>query len=421
MDFLEMYNNHDLLATRWPQMRFLDRCRFIQWARRRLQLEEDARAVAAETRLRASLVEELGQEEADALWKALNGDMPASSAFWQDDARNAPEGDGKTPPAEKPRQYSHLSYAERVAMITLRNEGSGIRSIARKMHRNPGTVSRELRRLENTCSLFSRYNPDEAQAMYKSLRKHCGRLSVLTQATIDIIYELMKKRRMSPEQIANTKLKGVVSKASIYRGFDRGVFASDAKRYLWRKGKKRRKSPKNKKYEAGRSIHERPIDVLLRMEFGHWEVDTVESCRKGSGCVFVLHERKTRFTITCRSLFFDARSMKNFILKTIRRFPKGAFKSITCDRGKEFAEYYEIEEKTGVQVYFADPHSPNQKGSVEHVNGLIRRFFPKGTDFGKINSTILYHRAISYINAWPMEVLGWATPRQAFLGELASL
>ena len=113
--------------------------------------------------------------------------------------------------------------------------------------------------------------------------------------------------------------------------------------------------------------------------------------------------------------------MKKFIIKTIKRFPKGVFKSITCDRGKEFAEYLEIEEKTGVKVYFADPHSPNQKGSVEHANGLIRRFFPKGTDFGKINSTILYHKTISYINAWPMEVLDWRTPRQAFLGELASL
>ncbi len=97
------------------------------------------------------------------------------------------------------------------------------------------------------------------------------------------------------------------------------------------------------------------------------------------------------------------------------------FKSITCDRGKEFVEFLDIENKTGVNIYFADPHSPNQKGSVEHANGLIRRFFPKGTDFGKINSTILYHKAVSFVNAWSMEVLCWRPPRQAFQSELASL
>jgi len=226
---------------------------------------------------------------------------------------------------------------------------------------------------------------------------------------------------MSPEQTAQTALKGVVSKASIYRGIHRCVFPSDAKRYLWRKGKKSRRSDLRRRYRTGKSIHERPLDVDLRTEFGHWEADTVESSRKGTGCVFVLHERKTRFTVTCRSLFFDAKSMRKFIMKTIGKFPIGTFKSITCDRGKEFSEYIDIEHKTGVSIYFADPHSPNQKGSVEHANGLIRRFFPKGTDFGKINSTILYHKAISFINAWPMKVLGWKAPRQAFLGEIASL
>ncbi len=143
------------------------------------------------------------------------------------------------------------------------------------------------------------------------LRKHCGRKSVLTQDIIVTIYYLTSKRRFSPEQISNTELKGIVSKASIYRGFDRGLFPSDTKMYLWHKGKKEYKTSKLSKYSAGRSIHDRPLDVLLCLDFGHWEVDTVESCRKGSGCVFVLHERKTRFTKTCRSLFFDANSMKN--------------------------------------------------------------------------------------------------------------
>lgn len=421
MDFFEMYNNPGLLASKWRQMSFFDRCRLVQRVKRMRELERLAREFEAERRLKAHLAEELGQDEAEELWKALNGGSSAGGAFWQA-GRDGSSGGEKSAPAKKQCKYKHLSLLERAQIIALRKAGHGIRQIAEETGRNPGTVSRELRRFEkNKCSLDARYDPEKAHDMYKKFRKHCGRRSVLTQDIIDTIYYWMSKRRFSPEQIANTKLKGIASKASIYRGFDRGVFSSDAKMYLWRKGKKKYKTSKISKYSSGRSIHDRPLDVLLRLDFGHWEVDTVESCRKGTGCVFVLHERKTRFTITCRSLFFDANSMKKFIIKTIRRFPKSAFKSITCDRGKEFAEYIDIEEKTGIKVYSADPHSPNQKGSVEHANGLIRRFFPKGTDFGKINSTILYHQAISYINAWPMEVLDWRTPRQAFLSELASL
>ena len=421
MDFFSLYKNPVLLAILWPRMSFPTRCRFFSHAKKWREVEETARAFAAELRIVDSLAKEIGRAEAEALWKALNDDMSAFSAFWQSGAGDGTDSGGEPDTTEKECKYKHLSFAERVQIITLRGLKYGIRKIAKLVGRNPSTVSRELRRFSSACSLVAEYNAENAQKMYESLRRHCGRKSVLTQSVIDKICDLMKKRRLTPEQIAQTDLKGIASKTSIYRGFDRGIFSSEMKKYLWRRGRKRRKSQKIAKYNTGRSIHDRPIDVLLRMEFGHWEVDTVESCRKGTGCVFVLHERKTRFTITCRSLFFDAKSMKKYIIKTIRRFPKGVFKSITCDRGKEFAEYLEIEEKTGVAVYFADPHSPNQKGSVEHANGLIRRFFPKGTDFGKINSTILYHKAISFINAWPMEVLEWKTPRQAFLSELTSL
>ncbi len=391
MDFFSLYKNPLLLAILWPCMSFLNRCSFISQAKKWLEIEDAARELAAEMRLREHLAEELGEEDADALLKALKG------GFRQDDPGEGPERGGEEASTEKPRKFKHLSLMERIVMVTLRSEGNGIRAIARKMNRNQGTVSRELRRLDKKSSLLSEYNPEKANEQYLNLRKNCGRNSVLTKEIIKRVYDLMKVRRMSPEQISNTELKGVASKASIYRGFDREVFPSDAKRYLWRRGKKNRRLSLRRKYRTGKSIHERPAVIDLRTEFGHWEADTIESCRSGTGCVFVLHERKTRFTITCRSLFFDADSMKKFIIRTIRKFPKGTFKSITCDRGKEFAEFLDIEDKTGVNIYFADPHSPNQKGSVEHANGLIRRFFPKGTDFGKINSTILYHKAVSFL------------------------
>ena len=421
MDFYEMYYNPSLLASNWHLMGFLARLEFYAFAKKMRELEEIARELLAERQLRERLAEELDEKDADDLLKVLKGDFSACSDFWQDDPEEASEKDEEEASAKKSGKYKHLSLMERIVMVTLRSEGNSISDIGRKMNRNKGTVSRELRRFDDACSLISKYDPEKAHENYLKKRKKCGRKSVLTQEIIKKVYELMKGRRMSPEQIANTELKGVASKATIYRGFDREVFPSDAKRYLWRKGKKNRRLSLRRKYRTGKSIHERPAVIDLRTEFGHWEADTIESCRSGTGCVFVLHERKTRFTITCRSLFFDADSMKKFIIRTIRKFPKGVFKSITCDRGKEFAEFLDIEDKTGVNIYFADPHCPNQKGSVEHANGLIRRFFPKGTDFGKINSTILYHQAVSYINAWPMEVLCWKTPRQAFQGELASL
>jgi len=323
----------------------------------------------------------------------------------------------------KQKQYNHLTNEERIKIATLKEQGYGVTEIGKILKRAKSTISKEIRRYspgKPSCSID--YNADDAQKDAEIKRKLCGRNSALTTNVINDYYKCMKKHKMSPEQISESVLKGECSKSSFYRGVERGVFdESILKKCLIRKYKRKRKTSKKTIYEIGRSIHERPTIVDDREEFGHWEADSIESKRSGTCAVCVLIERKTRKVIAIKVPEHNSYFMTRFILNCIKRYPKETFKTITCDRGVEFADFKYIEARTGVEIYFADPHSPNQKGSVENANGLIRRFFPKGTDFGKLSPHDLYQKALRHINAWPKKVLDWVSPNALFAREVDAL
>ena len=147
-------------------------------------------------------------------------------------------------------------------------------------------------------------------------------------------------------------------------------------------------------------------------------MDTVESGRNGTGCVFTIAERKTRMLFACRAESCTAENFYNTLKRLIKILPPGTIKSLTGDRGKEFAWYQKIENELRIPFYFADPHSPWQKGSNENTNGLLRENFPKKTNFSTVTQRDLYWKGVYRINNRPGKVLGWKTAQECFAEEL---
>jgi len=157
---------------------------------------------------------------------------------------------------------------------------------------------------------------------------------------------------------------------------------------------------------------ERPDLVATRQRFGDWEGDRVEGA-KGSGQITTHVERKSRYLIAAKHANKTARVTAVAVIAAFRRTPKTLRHRLTLDNGKEFARFSEIEKDTGLVVCFADPYSAWQRGSNENTNGLLRRYFPKGSDFGNVTEERLAS-AVKKLNHRPRKCLGYQTPHEVF-------
>ncbi len=157
---------------------------------------------------------------------------------------------------------------------------------------------------------------------------------------------------------------------------------------------------------------ERPEAVDNRKRFGDWEGDTVEGA-KGSGGIASHVERKSRYLIATKLPDKTAETMTIASAKAFRRVPRIMRKTLTVDNGKEFSYFKQLEKKTGFSIYFADPYSAWQRGSNENTNGLIRQYFPKGTNFKDITNKDLA-LVVKKINHRPRKCLNYQTPHEAF-------
>jgi len=160
------------------------------------------------------------------------------------------------------------------------------------------------------------------------------------------------------------------------------------------------------------SIHERPKEVLSRTVPGHWESDLIIG-KAHTSAIGTLVERTTRTTILVPLKAKDAVTVRKTFAQVVKRLPKEVMKTMTHDRGSEMSEHELFTKETEVQVYFADPHSPWQRGTNENTNGLVRDFFPKGTDFNQVSVREL-KRVQRLLNERPRKALGWKTPKEAF-------
>jgi transposase, IS30 family len=298
--------------------------------------------------------------------------------------------------------------------------GDSFRVIARRLGRATSTISREVGGVRGR----NRYRATRAddRACLRMARPKPSKLAQNPRLRRRV--EEMLCERFSPQQIsARLRLEHPddpemrIAAETIYQSLyvqSRGRFRNDLTRYL-RTGRGRRKARRGPTGQ-GRipemiSISERPAEVEDRAVPGHWEGDLIVG-KQGRSFIGTLVERQTRFVILTQ-LGGDAstETVTKRIAEQIVRLPEHLRLSLTWDQGRELARHREFTVATGVQVYFCDPHSPWQRGSNENTNGLLRQYFPRGTDLAAHDQPEL-DRVAAELNRRPRQTLGWPNPAE---------
>ena len=311
-------------------------------------------------------------------------------------------------------RYHHFTIEERACLRKYYVEGKSYREIARLLGRNVSSISRELRRNYSHMYDIPTYYPHTAHKKYLFRRRFCHRGMFGNEEVVAYITEKLQAT-WSPEQIANTPchLK-MPSAKTIYRWLYEGYVAKGNLNVLRKKGKTRKRLGNGGRFTTGKSIRKRDKSVYNRKEFGHWEADTVVSGQgKSKACFATLAERKTRFYIAIKIPDRKGTTFAKAVIAALSQLPKGAVKTITCDRGSEFASWREIEKALGCQMYFADPYCAWQKGTNENLNGLLREFYPKGRNLSRVSPKTL-EKNLALMNARPKKVLNFQKPQDLF-------
>ncbi len=324
--------------------------------------------------------------------------------------------------------YKHISTEERECIMLMHKQGESTASIARATNRSRSTISRELALNSGEAG----YSAAEAEAKYKRRRRACRRRRRIDDPrTAEFVADRIVNHQWSPEQIEGRcraeSGSAPLSARTVYRAIARGDldrFASPMgtrrfSRRLRRKGRKpRRKGAEERrgKFRIADPIEARPREAEERSEAGHWEADTVEG-RKGGACFVTLTDRKTRLLVCLRAASKTKADVGEAIAKALRGH---SLRSITPDRGKEFAGWPELSERLGVRFYFPLPRQPWKRGTNENTNGLLREYFPKGQDISCFTDEFISGR-IRELNLRPRKCLGWLTPYEAYYGAVLHL
>jgi len=309
--------------------------------------------------------------------------------------------------------YHHFTIEERCCLREFYNKGYSYRKIAELLGRNVSSISREIMRNKSFMNAKPAYYPHTAQKKYLLRRSYCHRGMFQDAEKLEYIKQKLLLT-WSPEQISNTpcELK-MPSTRTIYRWIYEKYIDVNLK-VLRRKGKSHGKKETRGKFNLGKTIRKRDKSVYNRQEFGHWEADTVVSGRgKSKACFATLAERKTRYYIAVKIPNRNADTMAKAIIAALSEFPDEAVKTITCDRGTEFANWQTIEKDLNCSVYFADPYCAWQKGTNENLNGLLREFYPKGRNLSRVSPATL-KKNLALINARPKKVLNFKNPLDLF-------
>lgn len=303
--------------------------------------------------------------------------------------------------------YLHLTIDERSCIASMRFRHESISSIAKVLHRNKSTISRELKRNFHWNEQYqSEYYAPIAQNMYRKRKKKCHQAANV-DPEIKAYIEMRLKETWSPEQISCSSAPYVMpSFKTIYRWIEQGLICKMDAKVLRRKGRKALTRETRGKINAGKPIKKRDKSVYKRIDFGHWEADTMVSGRgKSKACLAVLAERKSRLYLALPIPDRTEESVRRAINEMLLPFKERMVKTITCDRGKEFSGFSKLESDLDCQVYFADPYCAWQKGTVENSNGLLRQFLPKGCSLRVSRDRVKHY--IDLINHRPRKCNGF--------------
>jgi IS30 family transposase len=319
--------------------------------------------------------------------------------------------------------YTRLTLADREQISRGIYAFETFAEIARKLNRPTSAVSNEVwRNVKYGCC----YRAEKAQIQADE-RKKKGRPKKLdsNSALRDYVYEKLE-REWSPEEIAKRLRKEYpqdermrISHEAIYQYLyclPRGELKQELMRGL-RRERKHRLSRQAVHYRRQRiqdiiSISKRPKEAKNRIVPGHWEGDLIMG-KKMESAIGTLVERTTRLTLLVPLTEKDAFAVRNSFARAFKRIPEKIKKSLTYDRGSEMSQHKLFTKETNIQVYFADPSAPWQRGTNENTNGLIRQYFPKGTDFRKVPRAAL-KEAECRLNSRPRKVLDYYTPSEKF-------
>jgi len=335
---------------------------------------------------------------------------------------------GGVRPRPRRRSERHLSLDEREEISRGLAERKSLRSIASQLGRSPSTVCREVQR--NGGRSHYRATSADRRAWAEGSRPKPAKLAVNTE--LRRIVEGRLARRWGPRLISQwlavehpgrPELR--VSHETIYQSLyvqGRGALRKELHQAL-RTGRAIRK-PKGRTKAKAKShipemvmISERPADVADRAVPGHWEGDLILGAKKT--CIGTLVERSTRFCMLMKLENGTADEVLKAMKRKIRTLPSELKRSVTWDQGNEMTRHREFTIATGMRVYFCDPSSPWQRGSNEQTNGLLRQYFPKGTDLS-VHSQAHLNWVARELNERPRETLGIRTPLEVYKEVVAS-
>ena len=393
------------------------------------------------------------------------------------------EGGGMPTVILTPGSGRYLCFAEREEIALLHGRQLGVRDIARRLGRSASTISRELRRNAATRGGHLDYRASTAQWKAELMARRPKRAKLVdNQRLRDYVQDRLagkvrtpdgaaltgpvtapfkgrnRPRRQdrrwvtawSPEQIAHRlpvefpdDMTMRISHEAIYQALfvqGRGALRRDLVACLRTGRALRVPRARSRQHAAGHvssdvMISERPAEANDRAVPGHWEGDMIIGTDRSA--IGTLVERTTRFTMLLHLPRLDgfgvepavkngpalsgygAHAMKDALTIKIGELPEQLRRSLTWDRGKELAQHVQLRIDTGIRVYFADPHSPWQRGTNENTNGLLRQYFPKGTDLSRWSATDLDAVAAT-LNGRPRKTLDWKTPAEALAYHLES-
>ena len=342
----------------------------------------------------------------------------------------------------------YLSIREREEILAGIERGESIRRIAQLLGRAPSTVLRELRKnmfhqlyrgrsrlranpVGRRRTRSWRYRPSISQ---ERARRRASRPKTAKLVKNPVLRELVQAKlmkKLSPEQISRQLRKQFpddpqmqVSHETIYQSIyvqGRGALRRELAVCL-RTGRAMRRPHRKAQERRGRipnmiNISERPAEVEDRAVPGHWEGDLVLG-KNGRSAIGTLVERKTRYLILLHLKGKSAEEVEKAMVAATKRLPETLWRSLTWDQGREMMNHAQISVATNLQIYFCDPASPWQRGSNENTNGLLRQYFPKGTDLS-VHSPEHLEFVAAEMNERPRKTLDWLEPREA-LAQLLS-
>lgn len=318
--------------------------------------------------------------------------------------------------------YTHLTPMERTKIEYLSRQGWNCAAIAKEIGRDRTTVSRELRRNR----VADAYSADAAQRCYEQRRKACRPKARLSHEPLREHVEFqIAVEGLSPELVAGclplafpNDPRMRLCHETLYQSIYTNRYYLD---YLYeflpqaRPKRRRRGQGKTRRGPAipnRVSISHRPAAADQRTEFGHWEGDLIVG-KNQDAFILTLVERASRILHTAKLRTKRAAEVCSAVVEALLDRPASWLKTITFDNGTEFSQHLLISTELPARVYFADPYAAYQRGSNEQINGLIRRYLPKGTPFSTLSEQQLQH-ITNKINNRPRKCLGYRTPNEVF-------